>query len=861
MGMKSQKRFLILDGNALLHRAWHAIPPLTAVDGTVVNAVYGFGNIIEKMREQFKPDYMAVAWDLKGPTFRHEAYIAYKAQREKKADELYAQIPMIQELLACYGVPSLSAKGYEADDIIATLAERYAKEGTDVIAMSGDMDLLQLVNDKIHVITFIKGISETKEYDPKAVKERYGLVPEQLVDLKALMGDPSDNIPGIAGIGKKTAVELLQAHESINGIWRALKDGQLEAKFARKLEGRQKELKDLQVLVRLVRTVKLPGFKLSDAKVSEPNVEKLIPLFEHYGFRHLLTKYSGEKQDFEQELSKDTKIKLVAVDVLDTDMLFVQAVRSLETLFGQGELEIAISDGKKIAIAKSKDDIKQAKSLIKKAKFVVGHDLKQVMHLFDEAITAPIFDTMIAAYLHASHERYFDLSSCAKRYVDIGLSETSKAKDQVEAIIKLYKKLAKLLEKDKVSKLAKEIEMPLVRILYLMEHEGIEVDKKHLDNLSILFGVELGKLEKKIYKLAGQEFNIQSPSQLADILFETLHLPTKKIKKTKTGFSTAASELEKLWETHEIIPLISQYREFAKLKSTYVDSLPRLIAKDGRVHTSFNQTVTATGRLSSSDPNLQNIPVRTELGRAIRDAFVAKHGYTLAACDYSQFELRLASVMSKDKNFVKAFQDGADIHRRTAAEILEKNEDKVTKEERRAAKAINFGILYGMGTHNLARSSGLSKEAAQVFLDRYFELHPGITNYIEETKASAHKHGYVETLFGRRRYLHDINSGIQQLRASAERMAVNMPIQGTQADLVKIAMIKVQEWMEKNDFDIKMLLQVHDELVFEIKNQDLDRVLPNIREIMEGVWKSEIPLLVDVEVGNNWGEGLKQLEK
>lgn len=859
--MAKKKIFLVLDGNALLHRAWHAIPPLTASDGTVVNAVYGFTNILEKMRDQYQPDYMAVAWDLKGPTFRHEAYTEYKGTREKKEDELYAQIPMIQELLDNYGIPSLSANGYEADDIIATLAKKYGKDEMSVIAMSGDMDLLQLVDEKTHVIAFIKGVSETKEYDQKAVKERYGLDPEQLVDLKALMGDPSDNIPGIAGIGKKTAIELLQRYKSINGIWRALKDEKIESKFARKLEGRQKELKDLQVLVRLVKTVKLPGFKLDNAKTKEPDLKKLIPLFEHYGFRHLLAKYRGEKIEDRQSSSINTKVKLVEVDVLNTDVLFVVAFRAQETLFGHGALEIAVSDGKKLAVASTEEEIIKAKKLIRKAKLVVGHDLKQTMHLLEESIDSQIFDTMIASYLHASHERHFDLMSCVKRYSGVNLSENAKQKEQIEALIKIYNKLLKLLEKDKLSKLAKDIEMPLVRVLYLMEQEGIEVDQEHLDDLSVKFGSELKKLEKKIYHLAGKEFNIQSPSQLSEILFDDLKLPIKKIKKTKTGLSTAASELEKLWESHEIIPLISQYREFAKLKSTYVDALPKLIGKDGRVHTSFNQTITATGRLSSSDPNLQNIPVRTELGRAIRDAFVAKQGYKLVACDYSQFELRLASVMSQDKAFIKAFQDGADIHRRTAAEILEKNEQEVTKEERSAAKAINFGILYGMGTRNLARSSGLSKEAAQIFLDRYFELHPGIANYIEETKANAHKKGYVETLFGRRRYLNEINSGIQQLRASAERMAVNMPIQGTQADLVKIAMIRVQQWIEKNNFDIKMLLQVHDELVFEIKNQEIDNFVPKIREIMEGVWKSEIPLLVDVEIGKNWGEGLEKLNR
>ncbi|MFH1611139.1 MAG: DNA polymerase, partial [Patescibacteria group bacterium] len=555
------------------------------------------------------------------------------------------------------------------------------------------------------------------------------------------------------------------------------------------------------------------------------------------------------------------KTKTVNVDSLKVDKLYIAIRQGQETLFGKGEVELAMSDGTRIAVARSINEIQKAREIISQAKLVIGHDLKALMHGIDLSIESDLFDTMVASYLHASHERGFDLSLSARRYADARLSDSSTIKDDVEVVIKLYQKLNKLLEKDGVGKLAQEVEMPLVRVLYHMEKEGIKINKSHLQDLSKRFGDELHRLEKKIYKLAGQEFNVQSPSQLATILFDVLKLPTKKIKKTKTGLSTGASELEKLWEAHEIIPLVSQYREFAKLKSTYVDALPRLIGKDDRVHTSYNQCVTATGRLSSSDPNLQNIPVRTELGIGIRNAFVAKHGYSLVACDYSQFELRLASVMAQDKNFIKAFQQGADIHRRTAAEILEKDEQNVTKEERSAAKAINFGILYGMGVRNLAKSSGLSKEAAQIFLDRYFELHPGITKYIEDTKAFAHKNGYVQTLFGRRRYLPDIHSGIQQLRSASERMAVNMPIQGTQADLVKMAMIQVENWIEKSDLDVKMLLQVHDELVFEIRNSDLDKAASKIQNIMEGIWKSEVPLIVDVEIGKNWGESLKDWEK
>jgi len=850
--MAKKKVFLVLDGNALLHRAWHAIPPLTTSSGQVVNAVYGFLNIIEKMREQYAPDFMAVAWDLPGATFRHEAYAEYKGTREKKADELYEQIDVIKDALDVYHVPSLSAVGYEADDVIATLAKRYGKDDMEVKILSGDMDLLQLVNGAVRVVAFKKGISETVEYDKQAVIDRYGLEPSQMVDFKALMGDPSDNIPGIEGVGKKTAATLLQNHESVNGLLRALKRGELEEKYAKRLHGKEKELKDMQALVQLIKTVKLPGFKISDAKFQDPDVDQLIPMLEGLEFRNLLKKYQ-KAEDKEDQVSSSKK-KSTSIDQIKTEVVYITARIVQADLFGKGSVELVVSDGSRIAKAQTPDEVNQIIELLKKSKLVVGHDLKALMHLIGVSIEVEIFDVMVAAYLAASHERVFDIVGCAKKYLNMNLKDGIAIEDQIDVIIKLHKKLESLLKKEGSSKLAHEVEMPLVRVLHLMEHEGIEVDADHLKDLSVKFEKELETLTSKIYKLSGEEFNIKSPSQLARILFEVLELPTKRIKKTKTGLSTAASELEKLWETHEIIPLVSKYREFAKMKSTYVDALPELIESDGRIHSSFNQTVTATGRLSSSDPNLQNIPVRTELGREIRNAFTAKHGYTLVACDYSQFELRLAAVMAKDSAFIKAFQEGADVHTRTAAEILDKSEEDVTKHERHAAKSINFGILYGMGPRNLARSSGLSKEEAQSFIDKYFELHPGIQNYIDDMKAKAHDDEYVETLFGRRRYLPDVNSGMQMLRAAAERMAVNMPIQGTQADLVKMAMLEVQSWIENGDLDIKMLLQVHDELVFEIKNDEIAEVVPKIKKIMESVWASEIPLIVDIEIGKHWGK-------
>ncbi|MFH1711773.1 MAG: DNA polymerase I [Patescibacteria group bacterium] len=865
------KKFLVLDGNSLLHRAWHAIPPLTTADGRVVNAAYGFTMIVEKMFDEFKPDYMAVAWDLPGKTFRHEEYKEYKGTREKKEDELYEQIDLIQEIMELYGIPSLSAKGMEADDVLGTLAKKFGpKKDVEVLILSGDLDTLQLVAKDVKAVTFIKGLSEVKVYDEKAVVERYGLKPNQLIDYKALMGDASDNIPGLSGVGKKTAAELLKAHGSIEGIYSAIEAGQVPDKYAKKFLGKEKEIAKFKRLVTIVQDVKLPGFKISDTKIEVPDAPALAKLFRALGFRRFVEKYEDEgarRAVPVRQAKKAKKTKSVALDDLKSDQLAIYIELGQQDLFGGSIKVIALHDGQQTAAIEkpTEDDLTAVDDVLKNSRLIIGHDLKSIFHILKFKASSyklqfSLFDTMVGAYLLSPGSRNFDLESVAYEQAGIVLKEDTSAEQRVATVFNLYQKIKSGLKKEGTDKIADDIEMPLIPILYQMEMAGIKIDPKHLKKLSEEFGAALDKLTSKIYKLAGREFNINSPAQLAEILFEDLKLSTKGIKKTKTGISTAAPELEKLWEVHEIIPLISEYRELAKLKSTYVDALPELVADDGRIHTSYNQTVTATGRLSSSDPNLQNIPIRTKLGNEIRKAFVAPSGKVLVAMDYSQFELRLAAHFSQDISFIKAFREGADIHTRTSAEILNKAEADVTKSERSAAKAINFGILYGMGARNLARSTGLSQEEAKDFIQRYFDVHPGIQQYIDETKIKAHEVEYVETLFGRRRYLPDINSGIQMLVAAAERMAVNMPVQGTQADLVKMAMIDVARWISDHNFDVKMLLQVHDELDFEVSKKDLDKVVEPIRKIMENVYTFDVPLVVDVEVGANWGT-LKKWQK
>lgn len=874
--MKNTETLLVLDGNALLHRAWHALPPLTTKDGLVVNAAYGFAMIVEKMIEQYTPQYMAVAWDLPGGTFRDEIYEDYKAGRAEKEQELYDQIPMIQEILEAFGIPSVEAEGFEADDVIGTLSAKAGKKNIKTLIVTGDLDALQLVDEQSHVLFFVKGISQTKTYDIEAVKERYGLTPDQIIDYKALRGDSSDNIPGLKGVGDKTATILLQRYQTIDGIYQAIAQDEVEEKFAKKFRGQEEEVETSKTLVTIVRDVPLKGFKFPSMKMSEPNWTEVLRIYRELEFRTLLRKHkvpiAGVAEAKKPSAKKGADV-LVTTDpelltrlLKDAKKVSVLLAQQPADLFGATRAALAMSDGKNTVVLQSPSDEAMQTILreLVKVGVIVTHDVKKFMHQVEQRLDTELFDTMIGSYLLHAGSRAHDLSTVANNLLSLNLPEVpesfAKEKDYKKlgqvcaALVPISKAMSKALKESGGKEVFEEIEMPLAPILYEMEVAGIELDVDGLATFSATLGKQIQKLTKQILKLAGSDFNINSPSQLAVVLFETLELPTKGIKKTKTGFSTAASELEKLWDKHEIIPLISEYRELTKLQSTYVDALPKLVKQDGRIHSSFNQTVAATGRLSSSDPNLQNIPIKTELGREIRKAFVAPKGKVLIAADYSQIELRLAAIIAKDKPFIQAFNDGADIHTRTAAQMWEVSEEDVTKEQRRAAKAINFGILYGMGARALSKSAGVSFSEAKEFIERYFEIHQAIRVYMDETKEQAHVDGYVETLFGRRRYLPEIQSGVPMLVASAERMAINMPMQGTQADIVKKAMLEVDAWLKTSKWPARMLLQVHDELVLEVDKDAAEAVAKGLKEIMEGVASFEVPLAVDVEIGKNWGE-------
>lgn len=894
----SQPTFLILDGNALLHRAWHAVPPLTTADGRVVNAVYGFAMIIEKMRSELKPDFMAVAWDLPGGTFRHEEYEAYKAKREKKSQELYDQIPMIQELLKCYRIPSLSVPGFEGDDILGTVSAMNERDGLKTLILTGDLDALQLVTPMTEVVFFVKGLSQTKRYTVEAVKERYGLLPSQLIDYKTLVGDASDNLPGIQGIGEKTAVTLLQEYKTVEGIFAAIKDGIVPEKFAKKFKGQEKTAEQMKRLVTIVRDMPLKEFDRGASTVREPELDKLIPMLQDFEFKSLLKRYEGagdrapgiEADRSEKTVADDSKssaskaldagapvqstanrfekkrhasLPSIKLADLETDRIGIVVATKAQDLFGGAISCIVLTDGRGIVVFDdpSKSDVNSVIRCLASAKLLVAHNAKELLHLLDglsadtaSLLSVPMFDTQVAAYLLASSTRDFAYIDVVRNQLGVALAADASATEMIGALLPLATMLDRKLENEGMKKLAEEIEMPLIPVLFTMEKNGFAVDKDKLASLSKLFDERLQILTKEIYGDAGKEFNINSPSQLADVLFVDLAIATKGIKKTKSGFSTAAPELEKLSDVHPIADKISEYRELAKLKGTYADSLPKLIAADGRIHARFNQCVAATGRLSGADPNLQNIPIRSDLGREIRKAFIAPKGRVLLSADYSQIELRLAAHIAKDDSFIRAFRDGADIHKRTAAEMWGIDESEVTKEQRYAAKAINFGILYGIGARALGKSAGVRFEEAKDFIERYFVAHPGIAAYLDATKLQAHADGYVASLYGRRRYFPEINSGMPQLIAAAERMAINMPIQATQADIIKMAMNEIAAWLKESKIDAMMIAQVHDELVFEVAETDAEKLSTGVRERMGSITQLDVPLVVDVAVSKSWGD-------
>ncbi|MFA6296564.1 MAG: DNA polymerase I [Patescibacteria group bacterium] len=938
---RKDKIILLIDGNALIHRAYHAIPPLTTPNGELVNAVFGFSSVLFRAIKELKPGYIVVAFDKKAPTFRHKIFTEYKATRPAGDKELYRQFPKVREVVEALNIPHFEIAGYEADDILGTLKEKAKELNIKSIIVTGDMDAMQLVDDNTRVYTLKKGVNDTILFGKKEVIAKYGLKPDQLVDYKALRGDPSDNIPGVKGIGEKTAVNLLKSFGNLEKLYVDLEKGNIgnwKLEIGKEMPERIKKLlleykKDAflsQRLARIITDINF-DFDLNKCDLKDYDREKVIKLFQELGFRSLLNRLPESKKEEKQvglfDLKKNenfymeewNKNKNVDYKLIETQQELDKLVNDLKSqkefafdtettskaAFEAELVGISLCWQEKIAyyiqVFNSRLKFDELKKVLEDSKYrKICQNLKYdllVMENFGIKVKNASFDTMLASYVLNPGTRKHSLDDLAfsefgyemmsfdelvgpaffedlngsKKKIKKDILEVDPKKlawyscEDVDFTFRLFKKFSeKLKNEKKLTEVLEKIEIPLVPVLSEMEDNGIKIDVPFLKKLSKEFGERILGLETEIYKMAGCRFNVRSTLQLKEVLFDKLKLSTLEIKKIKTGFSTAASELEKLRQVHPIIGLIEEHRELSKLKSTYLDALPELVNSDDRVHTSFNQTITATGRLSSSDPNLQNIPIKTDVGQQIRKAFIAEKGYKLLAADYSQIELRIMAHVSGDVNMIKAFEEGQDIHTATASKIFKKDLDKISDKERRVAKTINFGIMYGMSAHGLSLSLGIPREEAQTFINEYFAQFPTIAVYMKQTLDFARINGYVETLFGRRRYLPELKDGSAfRVKMAGERMAINMPIQGTAADIIKMAMIEISRILLESDFsnkslmsanDVRMILQVHDELVFEVKENKVDEVLKKVKDVMENIYKLEVPLVVDIGIGKNWGD-------
>lgn len=908
-----EKPLLVLfDGNAIVHRAFHAFgatryrqaTPLTVSrTGEVVSAVYGFALMLLKVLNELKPTNIAIAFDKKGPTFRHELYDGYKAQRPPMPEELGSQIDRVKQMVRTFRIPLFEVDKYEADDVLGTLSRQADSRGIATVIVTGDADTMQLVSPHVKVLYPKAGraFSDTALFDEEAVKEKYGVDPEHIADLKALVGDPSDNIPGVPGIGQKTAVKLISEFGAVEDIYQRLDDVE-PVKLRDKLrenEAVAHRSKELATIVTQM-PVKL---NLDETRVARFDRQQAAALFRELEFYSLLPRLpgaEGETVSVEVKAAAPVDYRIVstptdldnAVNRLSASPAFAFDTETtgfnplVSPLVG---ISLSAAEGQACYIPVGHtllDEVPQLpleqvidrlKPLFEDAKIAkIAHNAKFDMMALAEIgidVAGLSFDTMIAAHLLGEKALALKALAFSKLGVEmtpiaeligrgakqIPMSQVSIKKAaaysgaDADMTFRLASLLGRELEKQSLTKLFNDVEMPLVPVLLLMERNGVAVDTSILGEMSRRLGEQVAVLEQKIYEEAKHEFNINSPAQLGKVLFDEMQLPTSRRGKSK--YSTEASVIEELRPVHPIAGYILEYRQLAKINSTYIDTLPALVnPKTGRIHTSFNQTRTTTGRLSSSDPNMQNIPVRGEMGGQVRQAFIAPPGNTLLAADYSQIDLRSLAHLSQDENLLKAFRHDADIHAATASLLFNVEPAQVTRDMRRLAKTVNFGVIYGMSDYGLEQATEFSREEASRFIKAYFEKYPGVRKYLDETKEKARHDGYVETLLGRRRYIPDINSANRQVREAAERMAINMPVQGTSADIIKVAMINLYREMEKRKLQSKMLLQVHDELVFEVPDAEMSTMRKLVPSIMESAIKLSVPVKVDTKVGKNWGD-------
>ena len=888
----------VIDGNSLVHRAFHALPPtMTAPDGRPTNAVFGFVSMLVKLMTDMAPDGVVVAFDRGKPAFRTEALAQYKAQRPPTAEELKSQFPILKDVLAALAVPILEVEGWEADDLLGTLAERAKSQGARVLLVTGDRDALQLVDDAVTVVSTQKGVTDIKLYDAPAVLERFGVRPDQIVDYLGLKGDTSDNIPGVPGVGEKTAAKLIAEYGSLDAVLEHAEE--IKGKLGENLRAHAQDARVSRTVATIRRDVPVE-FDIDAAAWGGYDHAEVARVFGSLRFTTLLDRVlavrGGGAGSGSSASGRDAAPSAVpgdssaeslpaeipaAVPPLTGSVAFD---RLNEWTCGSERLGVALDDGtgdslfavrRDLAIACGEqvallegDQAGEVFARLLAISRIAAGDTKALLHelcppvsdgrcdiSFDAADPARLFDCGLAAYLLESNRSSFEVGALSADYLAEPLPAPDdthvRAAIEARAVSRLASELERRLQEDDLTGVFEQIEMPLVPVLARMERVGVGLDAGVLSELAAGTAERIAALITEIHQLAGMEFTIDSPKQLSEILFEKLGLPTQK--RTKTGYSTDASVLATLAPLHPIAAKVVEYRELAKLKSTYIDALPALVAEDGRVHTTFNQTVAATGRLSSSSPNLQNIPVRTEFGRRIRAAFVpATPGDLMVSADYSQIELRVLAHLSGDEGLIEAFTSGEDFHAATAAAVFGVDAGAVPPDLRARAKAVNFGIVYGQSAHGLADTLKIGHAEAQTMIDAYYATFPGVRSYLDETVAAAHRDGFAITLFGRKRRIPELRSGNYNLRSFGERTAMNHPMQGTAADIMKLAMIEVDRRLRESSLSARMLLQVHDELVFECPAEEIEPLSKLARDAMSGVAKLAVPLEVGVASGVNW---------
>lgn len=866
-------KIVLIDGHSILNRAFYGLPDLTNAEGLHTNAIYGFLTIMFKLLEEEKPEYLTVAFDVHAPTFRHKMYAEYKGTRKPMADELRQQVPVIKEVLRAMRVKTIECAGLEADDLIGTLSNRCENEGMEVTVISGDRDLLQLATEhvKIRIPKTKQGKTEIEDYYAKDVEERYQVTPKEFIDLKALMGDTADNIPGVPSIGEKTATKIITQYHSIEEAHEHVDE--LKPPRASKALS---EHWDLAVLSKELATINVKAdfpYELSEAKLGNLYTEEAYIFFQKLEFKNLLSRFDvsapvNKVEDGFKIITSKSEAEKVFVQAEEASTIGAVIFKDLENVLplfadqaGLGGIGLCFSKEESYCIKVEKDItgewlLKKLADVAEKAETYAMFHLKESVEQVTIRNQANCFDVSVAAYLLNPLKNNYTWEDVAREH--LGLMIDEKIDQDMKACYESYVNYASVevlrqkLRDTKMDTLFRDIEMPLVFTLFDMEQNGIRVEADALKQYGDQLAGKIAELEKEIYEEAGETFNINSPKQLGVVLFENMKLPGGR--KTKTGYSTAADVLEKLAPEHPVVAKILEYRQYTKLKSTYADGLANYIQDDGRIHGKFNQTITATGRISSTEPNLQNIPVRMELGRLIRKVFIPEEGYRFVDADYSQIELRVLAHCSGDEHLIQAYKEQSDIHRITASQVFHIPFDEVTPQQRRNAKAVNFGIVYGISSFGLSQDLSITRKEAAKYIDDYFATYPGIKTFLDHAVTHAKEEGYVVTLFGRRRPVPELSSSNFMQRSFGERVAMNSPIQGAAADIIKIAMIRVNQRLKDQKMKSRLVLQVHDELLIEAYEPELDEVQNILKEEMEHAAELKVPLEIDMHTGDNWYE-------